>query len=607
MKSQPPPPQTHSFLRFKCPHHKDGNMRSFYELSLSLLLSLWCFLFLFYSKPGLGHANGGKLPPDNRSRPWPIFSLISDQISNLAYSYVTNRSYVYENAALFEFNGPSSSNKPRSANQKPAKPMYSLPEKTTLEQVFRKVLGNSALVCNLRPLEDIKLRPEQASDVQDHPSYLDYDEFRNATGQGEGNTMQPKLLNNTRRLEPDGSEFNFASESKGAKVVAHNKEAKGASNILGKDHDKYLRNPCSVAAKFVVIELAEETLVDSVKIANFEHYSSNFKEFELSGCLSYPSESWDLLGNFVATNVKQAQIFTLPEPKWVRYLNLSLFSHYGSEFYCTLSVVEVYGINAMERMLEDLIVATGVSVPNKLPEHNSSDILSLKPEGGQIDGKGKEIESEKDGMAAETLSNDTQKLEEGVIKNPVVVNKIPHLPDPVKEFKQLNGRVASDVVLKILMQKVKSMELNLSGLEEFIKELNRSQSEAIPNLEKELSRLSESIEQSKLEIKDLWQRNTIEKEVTEVESWKYAILSQVNALVRENSMLRLDVQKIASDQANLETKELAVLAVSLLFVCLAIFRIVLVGAYNNGKERQTSRGWVTLLVCCSVTLFIILF
>ncbi|KAI9108393.1 hypothetical protein K1719_020584 [Acacia pycnantha] len=551
MKSQPPPPaiQTHSFFRFKCPNHKDNNMRSFYELSLSLLLPLWCFLFLFYSKPGLCHAN----------------------------------------EALFELSVSSSTDKPRSSNQKPADPIYSLPETTTLEQVFLKVLGNSALVCNLQPLEDIKLGPEQASDVKDHPSFLDYDEFQNATGQREG-TMKPKLLNNTRRLEPDGSEFNFASESKGAKVVAYNKEAKGASNIIGKDYDKYLRSPCSVAGKFVVIELVEETLVDSVKIANFEHYSSNFKKFELSGCLSYPCESWDLLGNFVAANVKQAQIFTLPEPKWVRYLNLSLLSHYGSEFYCTLSVLEVYGINAIERMLEDLIVATGPPVPSKLPEHNSSDVPALKLESGQIDRKGKEIESEKDGMASETLSNDTQKLEEGVIKNPVVVNKIPQLPDPVIEFKQLNGRVAGDVVLKILMQKVKSMELNLSGLEELIKELNRRQSEAIPNLEKELYRLSEYIEKSKLEIEDLRQRNTnAEKGVTEVESWKDAILSQVNALVRENSMLRLDVQKIASDQANLESKELAVLVCNPIHSL--VLKLVIRCRSNSILNHAVSNSW----------------
>lgn len=418
--------------------------------------------------------------------------------------------FTYTNAGVIELNGSSISN---NDHEKIGKSMMSRAESRRLEEVLvRKVLGNTAaaLVCNIEGGEVI------GDDEKGHPAaLLDYDEFRNATGQEKGNAMpiNSQFLNITCRLEPDGSEFNYASESKGAKVVAHNKEAKGASNILGKDHDKYLRNPCSVAEKFVVIELAEETLVESVKIANFEHYSSNFKAFSLSASLSYPipSDAWDLLGDFVAANVKQAQIFALPEPKWVRYLNLSLLSHYGSEFYCTLSVVEVYGINAIERMLEDLIVASVGSVPNKLPEqHNSSDIPVLKPEAAgqiKIDRKGKEGESSvNESAVTEVVSNNETQTQ---TQSPIIVNKIPDLPDPVIEFRQqLNGRVAGDTVLKILMQKVKSMELNLSGLEEYVKEMNRRQVEAVPDLEKELSRLSGSIEQSNLEMEDLRQRNT---------------------------------------------------------------------------------------------------
>lgn len=33
--------------------------KSLFELSLSLIFSLWCLVFLFYSKLGLGHGNGG--------------------------------------------------------------------------------------------------------------------------------------------------------------------------------------------------------------------------------------------------------------------------------------------------------------------------------------------------------------------------------------------------------------------------------------------------------------------------------------------------------------------------------------------------------------------
>ncbi|XP_029129704.1 SUN domain-containing protein 5 isoform X2 [Cajanus cajan] len=540
---------------------------SIFGLSFSFIFSLWCLLF-FYIKLRLVHGTG----------------------------------------AMLEFNESGSS---VSLSQKLAKPSYSLPETTSLEQVFWHVLGNgSNLVCKLQPPPE-ENKHKQIPDGKLHPNY---DELHNmAATQEKTRGMDSALVNVTHRLESDGSVYNYASESKGAKVVAHNKEAKGAKNILGKDHDKYLRNPCSVEGKFVVIELSEETLVDSVKIANFEHYSSNFKEFDLAGSLSYPTEEWSMLGNFIAANVKHAQIFKLPEPKWARYLKLSLLSHYGSEFYCTLSVVEVYGINAIERMLKDLIVASVGSIPDKLLVHNISDTPSLKSEDGQIDKDGKKVDTKNDIVASNISSNDTtREFDAEVTKTTTTVNLI---PDPVIDLRQqLSGRIAGDTILKILMQKVRSVEVNLSALEDYIKELNKKQAAKIPDLEKELSRLSESIGQSKSEVKNLWQWNTnLEKGISEVESWKEAISSQLNELARENSMLRSDVRKVANNQVNMETKELAVLATSLVFVCLAVVKIISVhmltfsASYNADKVRQTIRGWVTLFVCCSITIILILF
>ncbi|MCI14732.1 putative galactose-binding protein, partial [Trifolium medium] len=187
-------------------------------------------------------------------------------------------------------------NESSTISQELKKPLYSVAETSSLEQVFWRVLGNnSSLVCKIQP------RHEEKKLQSSHHEALG----------NQGKSNEP--VNITHRLESDGSVYNYASESKGAKVVAHNKEANGAKNILGKDHDKYLRNPCSVAEKFVIIELSEETLVDTVKIANFEHYSSNFKEFELAGSLNFPTESWSALGNFVAANVKHAQVFKLPK------------------------------------------------------------------------------------------------------------------------------------------------------------------------------------------------------------------------------------------------------------------------------------------------------
>lgn len=589
---------------------RNNKRRSFCDVSLSLIISFWCLVFLYYSKLGLGHDNEGNSTPGNIST--PCVNVYSDKLGDRACSYIAHGSNTYTNGLLLELNVSTNCNGSNVCHNL-TNSNCSLPETKRLEEVLSSILGYPALVCVVQPGEEQKtIQPEPPSSVRSpHPTYLNLDEFRSIARQEKGWGLRSRLVNITHRLELDGTEYNYASASKGAKVVAHNKEAKGASNILGKDHDKYLRNPCSVGGKFVVIELAEETLVDTVKIANFEHYSSNFKEFELSGGLSYPTETWSPLGNYTAANAKHAQIFKLPEPKWVRYLKLNLLSHYGSEFYCTLSVVEAYGVDAIERMLEDLIVASSDPVPSKLPEPNSTALPSLKPELGPVDRTSEgEVQngSETAGVGTES-SNDAEKLNVDSTKIPVN-----SFPDPVMEVRQQpNGRIPGDTVLMILMQKVKSLELNLSVLEEYIKELNRRQGDLLPELDKEILRISLLMEKTKAHIKDLlrW-KEIMEKGITDLETWKAVVSSQVDTVVRENNMLRLDLEKIASDQASLESKEFAVLAVSLVFVFFAILKLVsaqvftFLGTSQSDKICQTRTGWVLILVSSSMTIFITL-
>ncbi|KAF5734337.1 hypothetical protein HS088_TW16G00786 [Tripterygium wilfordii] len=574
-----------SFINTNCQNSKGQNKRSLVELSLSLILSLWCLVFLFYSKLGYSHES-------------------QDGSNNHA------------EGMLLELN-KSATHDGSSVPHNLANYSYSLPEKNRIEEVFLNVLGYTTLVCEVQKQgeQGINKSKEQPDGRLQHSSYLNLDEFRNISRQEKGSGVASQLVNITHRLESDGTEYNYASALKGAKVVAHNKEAKGASNILGKDHDRYLRNPCSVGGKFVVIELAEETLVDAVKIANFEHYSSNFKDFELSGSLSYPTEAWSSLGKFVASNVKHVQNFKLPEPKWVRYLRLDLLSHYGSEFYCTLSVVEVYGVDAIERMLEDLFVAAEVPPSKILPKLNLTETPSVKVEAGQAERKssgGVQNGVETAGSGIEIIENAQKlKVDENDTRKPLATRKT---PDPATEARQQPiGRMPGDSALKILMQKVKLLEINLSVLEEYIRELTRRQGDVFPELDKELSRISLLLEKSKARIEDIgeWKKTT-DKGFKELELWKAVVSSRVDALVKENSMLRLDVEKVANDQANLERKELAVLAVSLFFACFAILKIVssrflkLVGGFQSDKVCRTSGGWVMILISSTMTILITL-
>ncbi|GAY66319.1 hypothetical protein CUMW_247790, partial [Citrus unshiu] len=387
--------------------------------------------------------------------------------------------------------------------------------------------------------------PKSDRFIRDVPVRLD--EFKNKAINPKG---KPAIHQAGLRVEPGGKEYNFASASKGAKVLAVNKEAKGASNILGKDMDKYLRNPCSAERKFVIIELSEETLVDTIEIASFEHHSSKLKDFELFGSLAYPTESWVLLGNFTAKNVKQAQRFTLKEPKWVRYLKLILLSHYGSEFYCTLSTLQVYGVDAVEHMLEDLIsVQDNFFATEESTEEQRT--IASQVTNSQFDGLHQNLVKESDSGFAP---------DDSAPKHNAPVND---MGDPVGELRQPPvSRMPGDSVLKILMQKVRSLDLSLSVLEQYLEELNSRYGSIFTDFEKELAEKGALLKDIRSDLMNLGDKNDIiGKNIQDIMSWKSLVSSQMEILERENAFLRycLTKQFIKPVEAsNFKSKTIAV-------------------------------------------------
>ncbi|XP_049934248.1 SUN domain-containing protein 4 isoform X2 [Nymphaea colorata] len=405
---------------------------------------------------------------------------------------------------------------------------------------------------------------------------LDLDEFKSKAISSKGRPERDQLRSIVHRLEPGGKEYNYAGASKGAKVLDCNKEAKGASNILEKDKDKYLRNPCSVEENFVIIELSEETLVDMIEIANFEHHSSNLKDFVLLSSSVYPTENWTQLGKFQARNVRHAQRFTLQEPRWARYLKLNFLTHYGSEFYCTLSVFEVYGIDAIEKMLEDL-----------MPHHDEAPRLEEPPmdqtsiQGNTgLDNKN-ELNKPVDGPdsssyltgSSQELSDYNSKLE---TQKHDFSKSFNH--EMVAELRRKhNGRMPGDTVLKILMQKLRSLDLNFSVLERYIIELNSRYGEVFREFGEELSDKEILVQDIRSITGDLRKSNeVIAGDVDNLLAWKSSFGSQMDKLILDNRNLRLEIESRASDQMDVEHKVLIILLLS--FICGALaFLMVLAG------------------------------
>ncbi|XP_046692439.1 SUN domain-containing ossification factor isoform X2 [Silurus meridionalis] len=147
---------------------------------------------------------------------------------------------------------------------------------------------------------------------------------------------------------------NYASVECGAKILAANNEAKSTSAILMENMDLYMLNPCSNKIWFV-IELCEPIQVKQLDIANFELFSSTPKDFLVSISDRYPTNKWVKLGTFHARDERTVQSFPLDEQLYakyvkmfIKYIKVELLSHFGSEHFCPLSLIRVFGTSMVE-------------------------------------------------------------------------------------------------------------------------------------------------------------------------------------------------------------------------------------------------------------------
>ncbi|RVE73955.1 hypothetical protein OJAV_G00036160 [Oryzias javanicus] len=168
---------------------------------------------------------------------------------------------------------------------------------------------------------------------------------------------------------------NYASVECGAKILSANSEAKSTSAILMENMDLYMLNPCSNKIWFV-IELCEPIQVKQLDIANFELFSSTPKDFLVSISDRYPTNKWVKLGTFHARDERIVQSFPLDEQLYakfvkmfIKYIKVELLSHFGSEHFCPLSLIRVFGTS----MVEEYEEISDSQYPSERPEYLDED------------------------------------------------------------------------------------------------------------------------------------------------------------------------------------------------------------------------------------------
>ncbi|KAI3398245.1 hypothetical protein diail_9583, partial [Diaporthe ilicicola] len=185
--------------------------------------------------------------------------------------------------------------------------------------------------------------------------------------------------------------FSYSSFDGGATVLKTSPGAQNPKAILVENKDSYMLFICSQENKFVIVELSEDILVDTVVLANFEFFSSMIRSFRVSVSDKYPvkMEKWKDVGTFQARNSRDIQSFLVDNPKiWAKYIRIEFLSHYGNEYYCPVSLLRVHGTRMLdswkdaEAGLEDDEPVETISGPEAVPEESPMhhDVLEPEPE-----------------------------------------------------------------------------------------------------------------------------------------------------------------------------------------------------------------------------------
>ncbi|PYI15313.1 hypothetical protein BO99DRAFT_342931 [Aspergillus violaceofuscus CBS 115571] len=150
--------------------------------------------------------------------------------------------------------------------------------------------------------------------------------------------------------------FNYASFDCAATVLKTNPECSGSSSVLIENKDSYMLNECRAKNKFLILELCDDILVDTVVLANYEFFSSIFHTFRVSVSDRYPAklDQWRELGVYEARNTREVQAFAVENPLiWARYVKIEFLTHYGNEFFCPLSLIRIHGTTMLEEYKHD--------------------------------------------------------------------------------------------------------------------------------------------------------------------------------------------------------------------------------------------------------------
>ncbi|WVQ99509.1 hypothetical protein IAU59_006644 [Kwoniella sp. CBS 9459] len=218
---------------------------------------------------------------------------------------------------------------------------------------------------------------------------------------------------------PHHNRYNYASPDCSARIHSSSPQTQHASSLLHKSRDRYMLTPCKAKEHWVVVELCDEIRIEAVEVAVWEFFSGVVREVRVSvggeddedyeddpdDGVNGRSPKWKEVGSFIGKNVRGVQTFKLPQPtSFHRFIRLDFPSYFGTEYYCPVSQLKVYGMNQMEAFKwEQKRISAAAKEKEKEKEKNGNNRDKEAEERKAKEEREKKAQKERDEKAKQEL------------------------------------------------------------------------------------------------------------------------------------------------------------------------------------------------------------
>lgn len=160
-------------------------------------------------------------------------------------------------------------------------------------------------------------------------------------------------------------------------------------------------------------------------------------------------------------------------------------------------------------------------------------------------------------------------------------------------------------MLKILMQKLRSLDLNLSVLERYLEELNTRYGNIFKEMDREANVREKAIVTLRLDLEGMKERQEkMVNEAEEMKEWRKRVETEMERAEKEKENVREKLEEVWQRLEWMEKKGLLVFTVCLGFGTIAVIAGV-VGMRSGRTEKASGGAWLLLLISSTFIMFVL--